>query len=251
MKYSLGALASSVLLLVAPRASLALVGNAWSFTGNPTGGLIDVSFPFNMAGAAHTSGYYFAQQFNFLGVKDVGYCGIQNRPDRGPKQQSIVHGVFSSFQAGTTTADPNCHAGADGGPGVSCAVDFPGSYNDTYVVQVVNVRGTTWRGTIVNSRSKKGYRIGEWTLPKGAGGIRISQVGFVEYYPWNVGTHKCQDLPYTAVKMGPPTSRTKGAGTGTIGRPYEYGDCVGKVRFATSPAVGAGLRGGWDIRVGF
>ncbi|KID72158.1 uncharacterized protein G6M90_00g027960 [Metarhizium brunneum] len=239
MKYSLATLA-----VLAPQLGLALVGNGWSFSGKPAGGLKDVTFPFNMAGAAHTSGYYFAQQFKFNGIPDVGYCGIQNRPNKNGK--SIVHGVFSSFQKGTTTSDPNCHTGADGGPGVSCAVDFEGDYSATYNIVVENESGTKWKGTAVNAATGKSVHIGSWTLPSGARGIESSQVGFVEYYPWNSGTHKCSDLPKTSVTMYKPTSKTAGAGAGAIGKPYEYGDCVGKVNFST-----VGVPDGWKITVGF
>ncbi|KAH0593918.1 hypothetical protein MHUMG1_08240 [Metarhizium humberi] len=239
MKYSLATLA-----VLAPQLGLALVGNGWSFSGKPAGGLKDVTFPFNMAGAAHTSGYYFAQQFKFNGIPDVGYCGIQNRPNKNGK--SIVHGVFSSFQKGTTTSDPNCHPGADGGPGVSCAVDFEGDYSATYNIVVENESGTKWKGTAVNAATGKSVHIGSWTLPSGARGIESSQLGFVEYYPWNSGTHKCTDLPKTSVTMYNPTSKTAGAGKGTIGKPYEYGDCVGKVQFST-----VSVPDGWKITVGF
>ncbi|KAG5984964.1 hypothetical protein E4U55_002371 [Claviceps digitariae] len=239
MKFSLTTLA-----LVAPQLALALVGNSWSFSGAPAGGLKDITFPFRMYGAAHKSGYYFAQQFNFQGIKDVSYCGIQNRPNQGGR--SIVHAVFSTFQGGSTTKDRNCHQGADGGPGVSCAVDFEGDYRDVYNIVVQHVKGTMWKGTAVNTVTGKSVHIGSFTLPSSAGGIKSSQEGFVEYYPWNVGTHQCRNLPKTAVTMYNPFSSTPGAGVGHMGKPYEYGDCVGKVAFATSQ-----VRNGYDIHCGF
>ncbi|KAK2616314.1 hypothetical protein QQS21_000748 [Conoideocrella luteorostrata] len=239
MKYSLTTLAA-----LAPQLGFALVGNSWSFSGKPSGGLKDVTFPFNMAGATHKSGYYYAQQFNFNGIPDVGYCGIQNRPNKNGR--SIVHAVFSSFQKGATTKDSNCHTGADGGPGVSCAVDFEGDYSATYNIVVENVSGTTWKGTAVNTATGKSTHIGTYSLPSAAGGIKSSQVGFVEYFPWNSGSHQCSQLPKTEVTMYKPTSKTSGAGTGSIGKPYEYGDCKGKVKFSTSQ-----VSGGYKIDVGF
>ncbi|OAQ71941.2 hypothetical protein VFPPC_00019 [Pochonia chlamydosporia 170] len=193
-----------------------------------------------MAGASHDSGYYFAQQYNFQNVKDVGYCGIQNRPNSGGN--SVVHAVFSSFQAGTTTTDPNCHDGADGGSGVSCAVEINGNYDATYNLVIENTSGTTWTGTVVNKATGASTRVGTYTLPSGAGGIQSSQGGFVEYYPWNSGSHQCSELPKTEVTMYNPTSKTSGAGSGVIGKPYEYGDCVGKVAFST-----AQISGGYKI----
>ena len=64
-----------------------------------------------MANAPQESGFYFAQQFNFNNVDEVGYCGVQ--PRAASDGNSIVHGVFSSFQNGTTTDNPNCSNGAD------------------------------------------------------------------------------------------------------------------------------------------
>ena len=82
-------------------------------------------------------------------------------------------------------------------------------------------------------------------LPSGTGGLKGSQVGFVEYFPWNMGSHPCSDLPYTKVTFGVPTTTTDGA-TGTIGDAYEIGDCVGKVDFARNRTPA-----GDEISVGF
>ncbi|KAG6152109.1 hypothetical protein E4U37_004177 [Claviceps purpurea] len=235
----------SLMALAASQTAFALVGNGWKFSGNPSGGLRDVTFPFKMDGAAHKSGYYFAEQFNFQGISKVAYCGIQNRPNARGK--SIVHAVFSTFQGNSTTQDKNCHTGADGGPGVSCAVDFPGSYNAVYNIVVEHVRGTTWKGTAINTSTGESFHIGSWTLPSTAGGIKSSQVGFVEYYPWNSQpSHQCRNLPRTAVTMFDPYSKTPGAGTGRINKPYEYGDCVGKVAFSTQKVTN-----GYRIQCGF
>ncbi|KAG6026331.1 hypothetical protein E4U19_002680 [Claviceps sp. Clav32 group G5] len=236
----------SFMALAASQTAFALVGNYWGFSGNPLGGLRDVTFPFKMDGAAHKSGYYFAQQFNFQGIREVGYCGIQNRPN-STSGKSIVHAVFSTFQGNSTTQDRNCHMGADGGPGVSCAVDFPGSYNAVYNIVVEKVKGTTWKGTAINKSTGQSFHIGSWTLPSTAGGINSDQVGFVEYYPWNSGRHQCRDLPRTAVTMCDPYSKTPGAGTGRISTPYEYGeDCLGKVAFSTQKVAN-----GYRIHCGF
>ncbi|KAG6024835.1 hypothetical protein E4U40_003013 [Claviceps sp. LM458 group G5] len=154
----------SFMALAASQTAFALVGNYWGFSGNPFGGLRDVTFPFKMDGAAHKSGYYFAQQFNFQGIREVGYCGIQNRPN-STSGKSIVHAVFSTFQGNSTTQDRNCHMGADGGPGVSCAVDFPGSYNAVYNIVVEKVKGTTWKGTAINKSTPSPFTLGPGHYP--------------------------------------------------------------------------------------
>ncbi|KAG9326621.1 hypothetical protein KVV02_006132 [Mortierella alpina] len=237
--------ATALLAACVPSLAFALVGNDWKFDNAPADGLNDITFPFNMAKAPRKSGYYFAQQFNFHNVKDVGYTGLQPREDSG--RNMIIHAAFSSFQAGTTTTHKNCHYGADGGPGVSCAVDIIGNYLDKYSVSVQNVGGTTWRGTLVNDRTRRATVVGQWTLPAGAGKIVNGQVGFVEYYNWNDGKpHACNTLPFTEATFYNPTSRTRGARGGKVTKVYEYGNCVGKVRYATKK-----LSQAYNIKVGF
>lgn len=237
--------AAALIALLAPATCWALVGITWKFKHEPDDGLKDVTFPINMANASHKSGFYFAQQFNFKGVMDVGYTGVQPRKDNSGG--SVVHGVFSSFQNGTTSTHRNCHDGADGGAGVSCAVDINDSYSTTYNLVVENTSGTTWRGTLVNTSSGNGTVIGEWTLPSEAGGIRSSQVGFVEYYPWNSGGVRCKKLPKTEVTFGKPTSKTRGAGSGSLGDAYQYGACKGLVQFNMARISGGEVK----VEVGY
>lgn len=229
---------------LAPLAVQANVGLGWSFTGVPCGGLKDITFPINMQHATHASGYYFAQQFKFKNMANVGYMGLQPREDDA-SGNSVVHAAFSSFQKGTTTTHPNCYDGADGGSGVSCALEINGPYNVTYNLIVENVSGTTWRGLLVNSVSGESNVIGEWTLPAGAGKIQPSQVGFVEYYPWNRPEGPdCPNQPKTEVVFGFPTSTVPGV-TGTISKPYDYGDCKGAFTFAPQQAGNS-----WDVHYG-
>lgn len=186
----------------------------------------------SITNAPHVEGFYFAQQFNFVNEDDVGYTGLQPRGDNG--SSSVIHAVFSSFVAGATSDDDNCSDGADGGEGVSCAADIPAPYDGTYQLQITNTEGTTWTGTLV-SESGEEYHIGTYTIPEGSGGIASSQVGFVEYYPWNAEPdHECSDLPYTSIVFGAPTTTTEGAGAGSLGEGYEGGDCVGQVNFSTT-----------------
>jgi hypothetical protein len=232
------------LLSSLPTFSHALVGISWSVSSAPSSGLTDITFPFNMANATHASGFYYAQQVAFNGVSNVGYTGLQPRADSG--SNSVVHAVFSSFAAGTTTSDENCSDGADGGAGVSCSVDVDSAYADTCDLLVENTSGRTWSVTLVDTVSGTRTHIGSWTLTSGASGIKGSQVGFVEYYPWNSGTHMCDQLPYTQVRFGVPTTTTSGAGAGSLGNAYEYDDCVGKVDFKTSHTSS-----GLEVTVGF
>ncbi|KAL1856768.1 hypothetical protein Plec18170_003740 [Paecilomyces lecythidis] len=182
-----------------------------------------------MPNAPHESGFYFAQQYSF-GPNGIGYTGLQPRPDS--EGQSIIHAVFSSFISGSTTDDSNCSPGADGGDGVSCAVDVPTSYADNYVLSVVKAGDTTWNGTLIDTTTGVSTHIGSYNLPAGTANIQSSQLGFVEYFPWNSeAPHSCASLPYTAVTFGTPYTQTDSAGSGALSDAYEYGDCVGQVDF--------------------
>lgn len=219
------------------------VGLSWRISDIPSTGLTDITFPISMPNATHESGYYFAQQFNFKGQSNVGYTGLQPGPDSN--SEPVVHGVFSSFISGTTTNDGNCHYGADGGPGVSCAVDIEATYEHGYLLKIQNTEGTTWTGTLVDAVTGAETHIGSYTLPAGSGGIQGSQVGFVEYYPWNrPGVHSCSALPWTSVTFGAPS--TSDGKSGSLGKPYEYGDCVGQADFST---VQSGT--GYEVSIGF
>jgi hypothetical protein len=241
---------NSLLLIISvaallPNLAMGLVGISWSVTNVPVSGLTDITFPFFIANSPHKTGYYFAQQFNFNGQSDVGYTGLQPRPDSGGTP--VIHAVFSSFINGTTTTDSNCSPGADGGPGVSCAVEFSAPYANAYQLVVRNTAGTTWDGTVVHRSTGKSVHIGSWTLPSGTGGIQGSQVGFIEYYLWNDGqNHPCSSLPFTPMAFGVPTTTIRGA-TGSLGDAYEYGDCVGQVAFKSHRTSDQGV----EVSVGF
>jgi hypothetical protein len=217
----------------------ALVGIDWEASST----LTDITFPLNMAAAAHVSGFYFAQQFEFEGGSDVGYIGLQPREDYSNGSPDI-HAAFSSFIPGTTSDDPTCSDGADGGAGLSCAFDWSASYDDTYDMVVESVGGSSWKGTAVNTVTGEEYHIGQYTLPSSYGNIKSSQGGFVEYYPWNTNAYTCDGLPYVSMSFGTPTSQSGGAVS--LSKPYEYGDCAGEADFTTSEE-----NNGWAVQVGF
>jgi hypothetical protein len=235
---------SQSLLIALPflQPTTALVGISWGLSNVTDSGVTEIVFPMNIRNVSHETGFYFAQQFNFAGQSDVGYTGLQPRPNKD--STSILHAAFSSFVSGTKSTDENCSDGADGGAGVSCAVDIESSYAHTYLLHINNTIGTTWVGTLVNSVSGNETHIGSYTLPSGSGGIQGSQMGFVEYYPWNgMSSHQCVDLPRTAVTFGKPVSRGH---AGRLQKAYEYGDCVGKAGFETHYTLG-----GVEVTVGF
>jgi hypothetical protein len=217
-----------------------MVSISWQIADAPSSGLTDLIFPFSLPGTPSQTGFYFAQQYGFTGQSDIGYTGLQ------PQSDGQLRALFSSFISGTTTSDPNCSSGADGGAGVSCAVLVDSSYSDTYNIWVWNSSGDEWIGTLVDESTGVQTQIGSWTLPADSGLLSGSQVGFVEYFPWNSETNTCSTLPKTDVVFGTPSTHQSGAGSGSLEAPSQYGDCEGKINFSYS-VTSAGTK----ISVGF
>jgi hypothetical protein len=189
----------------------------------PAAGVTNISFPITVEpSTVHHDGTYFADQFNFTNAKDVGYTGLQPRPDLNGHER--LHAAFSSFIAGTTSSDSNCSDGADGGAGVSCATEFDGTYGDTYHMVVALTGPDTWTGTAVDTVSGLRHHVGTYTLPAGSGNLAGSQVGFVEYY---LSVPSCDRMPKIDVIFGGPTSTDAGGLHGTSTADYEYnGNCL-------------------------
>lgn len=184
-----------------------------------------------MPRAKHGNVLYFAQQF--------GYTGLQPRSDTGDGT-GIVHAVFSSFVARTMTADPrHCRDGADGGPGISCAVDVPAPYSRPYNLVIKNTHNTTWTGTLVDAVAGNAKHIGTYTLPAGTSGIPSSHLGRVEYFLLNSETGGgCSNIPKADATFWAPWTNSSGLGVGELGKPYPYGDCAEEGGFQTSRVGG-------------
>lgn len=237
-------------LSILPTLTSANVGVGWSISNVSSSGLKDITFPMSMAHTPHKEGLYFAQQYSFTGVKGIGYTGLQPRSNN-KNGSTIVHAVFSSFVPGSTTTDKeNCNDGADGGPGVSCAIEIPAPYSHPYNLVVKSMHGTTWTGTLVDTVLGNSTRIGSYTLPSQAGGIKGSYMGFIEYYLFNSeGDGGCGEMRRADVTFGPPSSNSSSAGAvvGKLDKPYPYGDCEGESNFRTTPVGG----GKYRVTIGF
>ncbi|GIG61574.1 hypothetical protein Lfu02_59460 [Longispora fulva] len=215
---------------------------SWSIPGVPAAGLTNITFPMTVnPDTSHTDGTYFAQQYSFTNAAQVGYTGLQPRPNVNGRER--LHGVFSSFQGGSTSTDPQCHSGADGGPGVSCAADFDGVYGHRYAITVERAGADTWTGTATDTVTGVSSHIGTYTMPAGSGNLASWQGGFVEYYR---GAPTCAQLRRTDAVFGGPTSTDAGGLTGTSRANYEYSECVGQSNYhAVSEGDGTHVTRGW------
>ncbi|XWX01300.1 hypothetical protein V2A60_009327 [Cordyceps javanica] len=199
----------------------------WEATNVPDSGLEDITFPMAMPNAPREEGYYFEQAVAFENVPEgmdptlVIYTGLQPRPDKNGK--SIVHAAFSSFFPGTTTSDSNCYDTADGGPGVSCAIDVQSSYEDTYHLHIKVANQTSYIGTLINHSSGKRWPMGSFDLPTGVSGMKGGDwLGFMEYYFTTIGD--CSKYPDTAAIFGNPFTSTTGVNM-SLTYPYKDNAC--------------------------
>ncbi|KLP21203.1 uncharacterized protein LW94_9390 [Fusarium fujikuroi] len=239
---------AAVVALNLPSLGLASVYNTWKFNKFSSAGIDDITFPMKMQGTPREEGLYFAQQFGWKGINDIGYIGLQPRPDKNGKQ--VIHAAFSSFQKGTTSTHKHCTAGADGGAGLSCAINIFGDYSHLYHLTVKHIGGTRWRGVLTDTVTGTSNVIGEYTLPSSARKMTNGQDGFFEYYEWNtdgIKHHNCRSQPFGQVFIGDPTTKTSGASGGKITRIYQDGECVNKLnlkatRFAHGYQIQAGFK---------
>ncbi|KAF8928081.1 hypothetical protein EDD21DRAFT_307406 [Dissophora ornata] len=246
--------AAAILVSCVPSLSFAQrIGSGWTFLNYPSGGLNDITFPFNIAKAPHQTGYQFTQEFYFQNVSESEFGTIGLQPRRDVKGKSIIQATFQSFLPGTTTKHANCNKGTDGVTSangvasVSCAVEIDGNYSHTYNLVVENTKDTTWRGTLVDTVTHKSSVVGEWTLPKGTGKLVNGAGGYVNYYPWNNKPKvKCNTLPSTEVTVYGPTSKTKGASGGEIRIVIQFGLCVNEDAFSLKK-----VSNGYEIKLGF
>ncbi|MGX9229833.1 hypothetical protein ACWV95_33610 [Streptomyces albus] len=226
-RYALPAAVAAGLLVAATPSAVADVGCgnvsvSWSIADAPSSGMTDITFPITVnPETAHKAGIYFAQQYDF--ADGMGYTGLHPRENQGSRERLSAR--FSTFTQGATTTDPLCHQGADGGPGVTCAVDFDGVYGHRYDITVRKTGTDTWTGTATDTVTGKATHLGTYTLPAGSGNLQGSQGGFVEYY---LGIPSCAQMPRSDVVFGGPTSTDAGGLRGTSRANYEYSDCVGE-----------------------
>lgn len=217
----------------------------WNFkNASSSTELKDLSFPMSLANTPHEHGYYFAYQYTFSGIDQIGYGGLQ--PQKDKDGSSNFRAVFSSFADGTETSDDNCSGGADSSSsGASCGVYVDATYDHPYKLEIKNTHGTTWTGTIVDTVLGNSTHVGSYTLPSKAGGIKTSQVGFVEYFPLNSGG-SCDDQTYTNITFYPPTTKSAGLSTGHLDKPYRSGDCGDKGHRDVDQVE----NGGWQVTDG-
>lgn len=181
----------------------------WSL---PRGGYTNLTFPIKISAApTNQLWYYAAYQFpvkTATGVAGQAYIGVQPRENTasGSRQMNVR---FSSFIAGTTTSNANCHTGADGGSGASCGIVMNYTLGTTYNLRVVRTAPSTWTGYIGQKV------IGVWNAPHTTA-INSSGMAWIErpvFIKPDVPPCNAQTFPYLKAVFGPIKS-----GSGAIAK---------------------------------
>ncbi|MFJ4686209.1 DUF3472 domain-containing protein [Streptomyces sp. NPDC088789] len=129
------------------------------------------------------------------GEGDTGYySGIQPHPNGKAGVR------FSYFGPDAKPDSHNCSGGADGDPGVTCAIDdlvYEVGRQYTITTQkTTNADGVTYTGTIKDLTSGDERTIGRWLLPRGFAGFITSGNAFIEKFS---GISTCADIPGVSV----------------------------------------------------
>ena len=207
-----------------------MVSDDWSFSGAPSGGMTKLAFPITVNSQPDASGYYWAQQF-YLKNNQGGYLGLQPRTGGGAA-------LFSIFGNGTSTTNPNCHSGADGGAGTSCLISYPYSVGHEYELEVIVTGTNTYTGYVVDDSTAVWTTIGSWTV-SGGGNLQSSGVGFQEYY---TSVSSCSATPYGQAHFWRPFTNS-GQGTGSITAGGAYGNCAAEGSYSLDGNGGITMTG--------
>lgn len=131
--------------------------------------------------------YYYIQQY--FSDESLYYSGIQ------PHSDGTASFPFSYFGKGATPQHPNCRSGADGGDGVSCALNgVPYKPGETYSVAISRTAhdATTQTYAAKLKTSTKTYELGSWKIPGSAGVLHAQGIAVIEKYH---AVSSCADIP--------------------------------------------------------
>ncbi|WP_405945167.1 hypothetical protein [Streptomyces sp. NBC_00932] len=182
---------SGIVLGATALLALGAAGQSWAstptlrWTTNAPTPVTRLTLPMSVDSAPDASGIYFAY-YTTLESGTRPYAGFQPKPVDA-NGHHMLQAVFSSFNADATTTDTHCNYGADGGAGVSCAVQFPYTPGTMYslVLKRASVTGDTqlMSGDVVQTATGASVaHIGSFGLPSSSGRFKNADQGFIEPY---------------------------------------------------------------------
>lgn len=192
------------------------------------------------------SDYVYYAQYQLFEKGGAGYySGIQPHPDG-------TAGVrFSLFGAGGVALSPECRSGADGGNGVTCAIDVPYSRGTAYSFDITKAgsssTATTWSGTITNDSTGVVTKMGSWSTPAAFGGLKSTTIGFIEKFS---GIKTCADIPDVSVKYSKVSFGNDNPSSGAKIWPSSNGGSGIYTCLGVTPAKSASTVGQFNIASG-
>lgn len=230
---------------------------------DPGNSLGNYTIPAEVKARDTTLGYYWANQFGFVGGSKNGfdgYIGLQTvgpiftadpkhrqdaRKNRFVKKTRIA--IFSIWNAlDAKPADGKSYAAPFGheGKGWSCKVEYPWREGVTYTIRVWQLGDAKkpnepewWRGSIIDQSTGKETVIGDIQVPAAWGWLKRDASMFTEYYTSTVkqsvgdadeGRPKprvCMVMPKAEVMVAPPQANG-GSVRATRLTVRNYGKCV-------------------------
>lgn len=160
---------------------------SWSLNQAPSSGVSELHFPMSFSVTPDERGLYFAYYTTLAGGSRP-YTGFQPKPPRVTGKHTF-QAIFSSFNGAAKTEDSQCVYGADGGDGVSCAVQFDAElghfYSNRLTASLKENNLYHYSGDVYDdSTNEKIAHIGSFTIPSnsGAGLFKIKDGGFIEAF---------------------------------------------------------------------
>jgi hypothetical protein len=184
----------------------------------PKEGLEKLVYHMTIENCQAATGYYWADQANFVHGGHAIYMGLQPR-----EKANKYRAVFSVFGKGARGISEHTSPGADGGAGASGAIDYPWVKGRRYTLQMELIKSDqahedeqAWEGSVTDEKTHETTVIARYAVPLSWGHLSPKSVFFAEYFIYNDakyhGAHPATrpEQPYAMVLAEAPVGSADG-----------------------------------------